>query len=308
MALVSVVLPTYDRWPLVGEAVQSVLGQEFQDFELVVVDDGSSDGTADRLRGLDPRLRIVRQENAGRSAARNRGIALASSPYVAFLDSDDLYEPWHLAQFAAAGGDAGDRVFAAPVLLWNPASGGRRLVQPPRYLPSESRTAALVGMKWSLPGLVAPIALIRRLGAFDESLDGSEDWHLLARLCQVADVTELPRASVLVRNSGQRSMADVDWDLEWRREATRRLLDELRLDRAERVLLQAGTHRYAAARLYEVGRMAEARVELAAVRRLLGLRALRWTLRLWAQSLAGRSATKLGRRLGRRMGEAGVDA
>ena len=94
---VSVVVPTYERRDLVVRAVRSVLAQTHRDFELIVVDDGSTDGTEGALRGLDPRLRYLWQENRGVAAARNAGLELARGEIVAFLDSDDRWLPHHLA-------------------------------------------------------------------------------------------------------------------------------------------------------------------------------------------------------------------
>ena len=92
-ALVSVVIPTYNRWPMVGEAVDSVLAQTVSDFELIVVDDGSTDETPRRLRDYGTRLMVVTQSRRGVAAARNLGARRASGPYLAFLDSDDLWRP-----------------------------------------------------------------------------------------------------------------------------------------------------------------------------------------------------------------------
>jgi Glycosyl transferase family 2 len=94
---VAVIIPTYQRREYVTRAVRSVLAQTFSDFELIVVDDGSTDGTGDVLAGLDPRLRYHWQENRGTGAARNAGIALARGEIVAFLDSDNRWLPGHLA-------------------------------------------------------------------------------------------------------------------------------------------------------------------------------------------------------------------
>jgi glycosyltransferase involved in cell wall biosynthesis len=93
---VSIVLPTYNRADTIGRAVDSVLRQTCEDWELIVVDDGSSDGTAERLEGRDPRVRLLRQANQGVYAARNAGIALGRGRFVAFLDSDDEWRPHFL--------------------------------------------------------------------------------------------------------------------------------------------------------------------------------------------------------------------
>ncbi len=98
----SVVIPTYNRAALLREALDSVFAQEFTDFEVIVVDDGSTDDTASVVRDYGVRIRYLRQENRGPGAARNLGIAQAAGRYVAFLDSDDLWFPWTLGNFRDA--------------------------------------------------------------------------------------------------------------------------------------------------------------------------------------------------------------
>ena len=91
MPKVSVIIPTYNRARIVGEAIDSVLSQGYDDFELIVVDDGSTDGTEDLVASYLPRLSYLYQGHRGVSAARNRGIASARGEYISFLDSDDLW-------------------------------------------------------------------------------------------------------------------------------------------------------------------------------------------------------------------------
>ena len=89
----SVVIPTYNCGAFVGQAIDSALAQTYPAVEVVVVDDGSTDDTAERLRAYGGRIRVVTQENRGLSAARNAGIAAAGGTYVALLDSDDAFHP-----------------------------------------------------------------------------------------------------------------------------------------------------------------------------------------------------------------------
>jgi GT2 family glycosyltransferase len=112
--LVSVVIPAFNRVHVVLRAIRSALAQSYGDLEVIVVDDGSTDGTRDAIAGLDDdRLHYVWQENAGLPAARNRGIAESSGDFIALLDSDDVWLPWKVeAQLAALA------AFPASGMVW----------------------------------------------------------------------------------------------------------------------------------------------------------------------------------------------
>jgi glycosyltransferase involved in cell wall biosynthesis len=98
---ISVVIPLYNKAPYISRALSSVLRQTIQDFECIVVDDGSTDGSAHIVQAIkDPRLRLIHQSNAGVSIARNRGIAEAKGQYVALLDADDEWLPQMLQELA----------------------------------------------------------------------------------------------------------------------------------------------------------------------------------------------------------------
>jgi glycosyltransferase involved in cell wall biosynthesis len=98
---VAVVIATYNRANFLPETIDSVLQQNFQDFELIVVDDGSTDGTRTLLKSYASRLSYFYQENRGPSAARNLGVRHARAPWIAFQDSDDLSKPDHLSTLSA---------------------------------------------------------------------------------------------------------------------------------------------------------------------------------------------------------------
>src|SRR5262249_7305943 len=96
MSVVSVIVPTYNRAETIRAAIASVKRQTFDDWELIVVDDGSTDATASLIEGSDPRLVLIRQKNQGVNAARNAAMLRARGQYIAFLDSDDEWLPHHL--------------------------------------------------------------------------------------------------------------------------------------------------------------------------------------------------------------------
>lgn len=100
--LVTVVIPTFNRADIVGRAIESALGQTYRDVEVVVVDDGSSDGTRAVVESYGSRVRYLYQKNAGVTAARNLGISKARGEFLAFLDSDDLWKPWRIESQVAA--------------------------------------------------------------------------------------------------------------------------------------------------------------------------------------------------------------
>ena len=100
--MISVIVPAYNVAEFLRESVDSALAQTFRDIEVIVVDDGSTDSSADTLRDLDdPRLRVIRQDHQGSAAARNSGLRLASGELMAFLDADDRWAPRNLERQAA---------------------------------------------------------------------------------------------------------------------------------------------------------------------------------------------------------------
>jgi glycosyltransferase involved in cell wall biosynthesis len=101
MSTISVVIPLYNKAPYVVHALRSVLDSHYPPHEVIVVDDGSTDGGPAQVRAIDdPRVRLLSQPNAGVSAARNRGIDEARGEYIAFLDADDYWTPGHLRAIA----------------------------------------------------------------------------------------------------------------------------------------------------------------------------------------------------------------
>ena len=98
--LVSVIMPAYNSEKYIGKSIESVLAQDYEKFELIIVDDGSQDGTkriAEQYAKSDVRIKLLEQANQGVSVARNKGLDTATGEYVAFLDSDDLWDADNLS-------------------------------------------------------------------------------------------------------------------------------------------------------------------------------------------------------------------
>src|SRR4051794_8962498 len=127
MPLVSVLMPTYDQANFLGRAIDSLLGQRLADWELIVVDDGSPDGTADVVKPYldDPRVRYERlPRNRGLGAALNHGLGLAAGRFVAYLPSDDVYYADHLSTLAAGLEDGAVLAYSGVRHHYNRSSAG----------------------------------------------------------------------------------------------------------------------------------------------------------------------------------------
>lgn len=110
-AFFSVILPTYNRADMLPRAIRSVIGQTFMDWELIIIDDGSTDDTSAVVKQFnDARIKYLYQENKERSAARNKGIEMAVGEYICFLDSDDYYLPDHLNEFFKKISESSERI------------------------------------------------------------------------------------------------------------------------------------------------------------------------------------------------------
>lgn len=179
---VSVIIPTFNRGWILGEAVASVLNQDYAAFELIVVDDGSSDETAQILQRLPDRIRVLTQKNRGVSAARNRGVAAAAGDLIAFLDSDDLWLPGKLrfqVDFFRNNPQAlvcqTEEIWVRKGVRVNP---GKRHRKPSGMIFRPSLHLCLV----SPSAVMMRRRLFERVGLFDETLPACEDYDLWLRV------------------------------------------------------------------------------------------------------------------------------
>jgi glycosyltransferase involved in cell wall biosynthesis len=179
---VSVIIPTYNRRTMLLQAIDSVVAQSFTEFELIVIDDGSTDGTAEYLTRLGKPIRIERIDHSGPAAARNRGVALACAPLIAFLDSDDLWSPIKLErQLAFMRANPGCAISQTNE-IW--MRNGRR-VNPGLRHRKRAGDIFIDSLRTCLISMSATMMradLFRSLTGFDEIMSAAEDYDLWLRI------------------------------------------------------------------------------------------------------------------------------
>jgi glycosyltransferase involved in cell wall biosynthesis len=196
---ISVIIPAYNSAQSLSQAIESVLEQSLQDFEIIVVDDGSTDNTLEVARSFQTGARLISQPNGGPGSARNAGINSSSGEYLVFLDADDILLPDKLvvqSDFLDQNPDIG--VVFSDVLCFSSGKDGeevltefptssyvRNSVGPPE------KTREVLAVQNIFPPLAAMVrrGCVESVGGFDESRDliGLEDWDLWFRIAQAHD-------------------------------------------------------------------------------------------------------------------------
>jgi glycosyltransferase involved in cell wall biosynthesis len=223
--VVSVIIPTFNRWPLVGEAVESVLAQSYSDFELIVVDDGSTDETQKELEKFGSRLRFFAKAREGVAAARNFGVSRAAGRYIAFLDSDDLWRPKKLEmQTAFMEKDLAvqicqtEEVWLRHGVRVNPKS---RHQKPSGDIFIRSLQLCLV----SPSAVMMTKELFSRFGGFDERFPVCEDYDLWLRIAAEHLVPLIPEALIIKRGGHADQLSRSTWAMDrYRAAALQKLL------------------------------------------------------------------------------------
>jgi glycosyltransferase involved in cell wall biosynthesis len=239
--LFSVVIPTFNRRDLVPRAIESVLSQTSDDFEIIVVDDGSTDDTGDVVRGIaDPRIRLVSlTRNQGPAAARNAGIAVARGELISLLDSDDEYLPTFLERTRIILGPTDSRVgfcWAGTQKTSKTNIDGlcretiwRRVWHP--QFPSRHdawRYCLTHDAPWGTNnGVTIKAPVLVKCGLFDEAMRACEDDDLLIRLMRNFEFVVIPEYLVVVHLDAPRR---VDENLRHRADAWARIYGKYRDD------------------------------------------------------------------------------
>jgi glycosyltransferase involved in cell wall biosynthesis len=212
--VVSVIIPTFNRWPLVGEAVESVLAQSYSDFELIVVDDGSTDETQRELAKFGSRLRFFVKARKGVAAARNFGASRAVGRYVAFLDSDDLWQVKKLevqAAFMEAHPEVQicqcEEIWLRNGVRINPKAKHQK---PSGDIFKRSLELCLV----SPSAVMMTKTLFEHIGGFDESFPVCEDYDLWLRIAIEHSVPLIPKALVIKRGGHADQLSRSTWAMD----------------------------------------------------------------------------------------------
>lgn len=212
LPLVSVIVPAYNSETTIGACLSGLLTQTYPHVEIVVIDDGSTDRTAEICRAHEPQVRYQRQENAGTAAARNAAFALARGDLIAFCDADDMFLPGYLDRAVAALREAGGgrRIVMCEALQLTSTglAHGRRLIG--GHFPRRRQRLAIL-QKNFLPILsVFPRELLQDVPGFAEDLDLVEDWEFWIRAVLAGwEVVFQPEPQALYRLSpGAKSTDD----------------------------------------------------------------------------------------------------
>ncbi len=234
--LVSVIIPTFNRFAMLCEAIDSVLAQTFTDFELIVVDDGSSDETESVRKQYGTAIQYFFQENQGVSAARNRGVREAGGEFISFLDSDDLWLPRKLAVQCQAMTENPAEPISYTAEIWyrrgirvNPK---RKHAKHGGSIFSQCLPLCII----SPSSVMIRKSLFQEVGLFDEELPVCEDYDLWLRIAKDFSIRLIDEPLIIKRNGHSGQLSASDWGFDrYRVQSIARLLSSgtLSPDQAE---------------------------------------------------------------------------
>lgn len=216
LPLISVVIPAYNCASFIAEAVDSVLAQDYPELEVIVVNDGSTDGTEAVLQSYGGRIRLLTQANQGCAAARNHGLRHARGRYIAFLDGDDVWCPDKLSYQYRALAASGYRMAYSRFIVWHPDAAGRyppamRMLSAPdphclsdcALITGSTYEALLLDCIVWTSTVLAEKSLLDEAGGFDVAMAMGEDYDLWLRLARLGPMLGLERATALYRSHPQ---------------------------------------------------------------------------------------------------------
>jgi glycosyltransferase involved in cell wall biosynthesis len=209
MPKVSVIIPTYNRCALVQKTIDSVLDQTFQDFELIVIDDGSTDDTPTVIpTRYGDRVRYIWQKNGGESTARNHAMTIAQGEYIAYLDSDDLWMPEKLQKQVdyIDGHPEVGLVLCTPILI----DDDDQIIPDSHYLkPLKEEDLNIQSKRWSGGGVGSTLMirreLVDKIGGFAEDIQYGEDFEFFTQALMIAKPALIPETLAQLRIHSNRA-------------------------------------------------------------------------------------------------------
>lgn len=211
----SVIIPLYNKGNCIEETVASVINQSFKCFEVIIVDDGSTDDGPEKVLAInDPRIRLFRQKNSGVSSARNRGIEEAKGQYIAFLDGDDLWEPWFLNEIASLRDNFPQAGIYATSYQFK--KNGRYLTPKFKHINNQDRMqifdnyfkAAMGSPPVTSSSIVIPKSVFDFVGTFNVEMKNGEDLDMWARIAFNYPVAWSNRSCAIYNLSTENRSAD----------------------------------------------------------------------------------------------------
>lgn len=223
---VSVIIPTFNSSQFISETINSVLRQDFNNFEIIVIDDGSNDGTPDIVVQYHSLVRLISQSNAGVCKARNRGISEAKGRFICLMDHDDFWFPSKLARQMQAFQEKPEAGVVYSAFIWWQPTSDSAYPDPASYELTNYPNDIDVDFSgwiyhqflrdcWMLTSTAMFRAeVFAKCGAFDESLPYSEDWDLWLRISRQYPFIKLRRPTTLYRQhpqQGNRLIREIDY-------------------------------------------------------------------------------------------------
>lgn len=207
---VSVIMPCYNAADYVAQAVEDVLNQTHAEIELIVIDDGSTDGSAELVADYGSRVTLIRQRNAGCSAARNAGLARATGDYVAFLDADDRWDHSFVETMVAALADGqADLAYCGWARFWGTLDSAKPFVPRDLGQDEDDKIERMLGAcPFPIHAVLVRRDMLSEAGGFDRRFPPAEDYYLWLRLATRCRFRRVPKVMSYYRRHPAQQTAD----------------------------------------------------------------------------------------------------
>lgn len=203
LPLISVIIPCYNGQQYISEAIDSVLRQTYPNVEVIVVNDGSTDRSAEILSGYGDKITVVSQANAGLPAARNSGIAVARGEFYGFLDADDYWDATFLAELqAAADQENAGIAYCGWQNIGLPGARGEPFIPPDYEHDPEKLPKLIQGVRWPVHAALVRASVCNGVGGFNPALKSCEDFAFWIRTATKNKLVRVPKVLAFYRHHG----------------------------------------------------------------------------------------------------------